>query len=70
MNADVHTPSDAETVVRIEGLWSVFGKGSEAFAVHQDLDLTVHKGEMLALVGGSGTGKTVAASRCWAARPS
>src|SRR3989338_6470396 len=59
MNADVHTPSDAETVVRIEGLWSVFGKGSEAFAVHQDLDLTVHKGEMLALVGGSGTGKTV-----------
>ena len=49
----------AEAVVRIEGLWSVFGKGSEAFAVHQDLDLTVHRGEMLALVGGSGTGKTV-----------
>ena len=52
-------PSGAEAVVRVEGLWSVFGKGSEAFAVHQDLDLTVHKGEMLALVGGSGTGKTV-----------
>ena len=52
------TPA-AEAVVRIEGLWSVFGKGSEAFAVHQDLDLTVHRGEMLALVGGSGTGKTV-----------
>ena len=49
----------APEVVRIEGLWSVFGKGSESFAVHQDLDLTVHKGEMLALVGGSGTGKTV-----------
>lgn len=29
------TPA-AEAVVRIEGLWSVFGKGSEAFAVHQD----------------------------------
>ena len=27
----------AQAVVRIEGLWSVFGKGSEAFAVHQDL---------------------------------
>ena len=52
------TPA-AEAVVRIEGLWSVFGKGSEAFAVHQDLDLTVRQGEMLALVGGSGTGKTV-----------
>ncbi|MBH1979739.1 ABC transporter ATP-binding protein [Simplicispira sp. 110] len=52
------TPA-AEAVVRIEGLWSVFGKGSEAFAVHQDLSLTVNRGEMLALVGGSGTGKTV-----------
>ena len=53
------TPAATETVVRIEGLWSVFGKGSEAFAVHQDLNLTVNRGEMLALVGGSGTGKTV-----------
>lgn len=59
MHTATPSPSDAEAVVRIEGLWSVFGKGSEAFAVHQDLDLTVHKGEMLALVGGSGTGKTV-----------
>ena len=53
------TPAATEAVVRIEGLWSVFGKGSEAFAVHQDLSLTVNRGEMLALVGGSGTGKTV-----------
>jgi phospholipid/cholesterol/gamma-HCH transport system ATP-binding protein len=48
-----------ESMVRIEGLWSVFGQGDEAFAVHQDLDLTVLRGEMLSLVGGSGTGKTV-----------
>ena len=48
-----------EPVVRIEGLWSVFGRGDEAFAVHQDLDLTVQRGEVLSLVGGSGTGKTV-----------
>ena len=46
-------------VVRIDRLWSVFGKGAAAFSVHQDLDLTVQRGEMLALVGGSGTGKTV-----------
>ncbi|MCK6414845.1 MAG: ATP-binding cassette domain-containing protein [Giesbergeria sp.] len=46
-------------VVRVQGLWSVFGKGTEAFAVHQDLDLSVRRGEILALVGGSGTGKTV-----------
>lgn len=52
------TPATAP-VVRIDRLWSIFGKGEAAFSVHQDLDLTVQRGEMLALVGGSGTGKTV-----------
>ena len=51
--------TSAAPVVDIAGLWTVFGKGDAAFAVHQDLDLTVQRGEMLALVGGSGTGKTV-----------
>ena len=59
----------------------MFGKGTEAFAVHQDLEFVVQRGEMLSLVGGSGTGKTVllrqilgwpspraAPSPCWAAR--
>ena len=50
---------DAAPVVRIQGLWSVFGQGANAFAVHQDLDLDVMPGEMLSIVGGSGTGKTV-----------
>ena len=49
----------AAPVVRIAGLWSVFGQGEKAFAVHQDLDLVVERGEMLSIVGGSGTGKTV-----------
>ena len=52
-------PPDTEPVVQIEGLWSIFGAGEAAFAVHQDLDLTVQRGEMLSIVGGSGTGKTV-----------
>ncbi len=51
--------SAAEPVVQIAGLWSVFGEGDDAFAVHEDLHLTVQRGEMLSLVGGSGTGKTV-----------
>ncbi|ART56365.1 ABC transporter ATP-binding protein [Acidovorax carolinensis] len=46
-------------VVDVEGLWTTFGKGDEAFTVHQDLQLSVQRGEILALVGGSGTGKTV-----------
>ena len=57
--ADPNAAAPAEPVVQIAGLWSVFGEGDAAFAVHQDLDLTVQRGEMLSLVGGSGTGKTV-----------
>lgn len=53
------TAATAEPVVRIENLQTTFGKGSEAFAVHQNLSLDVQRGEILALVGGSGTGKTV-----------
>ena len=49
----------APPVVDVQGLWTVFGKGDDAFAVHQDLQFTVQRGEMLSLVGGSGTGKTV-----------
>jgi len=46
-------------VVDIQGLSTVFGKGRSAFAVHQHLDLQVRRGEIVSLVGGSGTGKTV-----------
>ncbi len=46
-------------IVDVQGLWTQFGKGAETFTVHQDLQFTVQRGEMLSLVGGSGTGKTV-----------
>lgn len=46
-------------IVDVQGLWTTFGKGAETFTVHQDLQFTVQRGEMLSLVGGSGTGKTV-----------
>lgn len=41
-------------VVEIRGLWSQFGD----VVVHQDIDLTVRRGEIFSLVGGSGSGKT------------
>jgi phospholipid/cholesterol/gamma-HCH transport system ATP-binding protein len=44
----------AEPVVQVRGLWTVYG----SHVVHRDLDLTVERGEILSLVGGSGTGKT------------
>ena len=50
---------DASPIVDVQGLWTTFGKGTEAFTVHQDLQFTVRRGEILSLVGGSGTGKTV-----------
>lgn len=44
-----------EHVISIRGLKTQFGE----FVVHEDLDLDVHRGEILGVVGGSGTGKSV-----------
>ena len=46
-------------VVHIKDMWTTFGEGASAFSVHQDLNLDVYQGEILSIVGGSGTGKTV-----------
>lgn len=48
-----------DAVVDIRKLWTVFGSGEREFVIHKDLDLTVARHEILTLVGGSGTGKTV-----------
>jgi phospholipid/cholesterol/gamma-HCH transport system ATP-binding protein len=48
-----------EPMVRIDKLWSVFKTAGVATVIHQDLDLRVAAGEMLSIVGGSGSGKTV-----------
>lgn len=47
--------SDQDAVIRLRGLRSAFGPT----VVHEDLDLDVHRGEVLGVVGGSGTGKSV-----------
>ena len=48
-----------ESVVDIKKLWTVFKNGDKESVIHKDLDLTVERGEIMSLVGGSGTGKTV-----------
>ncbi len=48
-----------EPVVEISKLWTVFQNGDKKSVVHKDLDLTIERGEIVSLVGGSGTGKTV-----------
>ncbi|MDO5624490.1 MAG: ATP-binding cassette domain-containing protein [Pseudomonadota bacterium] len=47
-------------MIEVRDLWSVFPRpGGGEVVVHKDLNLTVRRGEVLTLVGGSGTGKTV-----------
>ena len=47
--------AQAEPIIRVRGLRTQFGDQ----VVHQDLDLEVRRGEILGIVGGSGTGKSV-----------
>ncbi len=47
--------SDDNVIVRVQGLTNRFGDRT----VHQQLNLDVYKGEVLGVVGGSGTGKSV-----------
>jgi len=52
------SPSDVQAdqfIIRVQGLRDVFG----SFVVHDNLDLDVRRGEILGVVGGSGTGKSV-----------
>ena len=53
-------PEQGQPMIEVRGLWSAFPTpGGGQHVVHKDLDLTVYRGEVLTLVGGSGTGKTV-----------
>ena len=45
----------AEPVIELRGIVNQFG----SHRVHDNLDLDVHRGEVLGVVGGSGTGKSV-----------
>jgi phospholipid/cholesterol/gamma-HCH transport system ATP-binding protein len=46
-------------VVEIDKLWSVFHEAGRDVVIHQDLSLRIDAGEMVSIVGGSGSGKTV-----------
>ncbi|RYD63659.1 MAG: ABC transporter ATP-binding protein [Sphingomonadales bacterium] len=48
-------PPKAETIITVRGLRNGFGEQ----LVHDGLDLDVRRGEILGVVGGSGTGKSV-----------
>lgn len=48
-------PAKDDTVIRVRGVINRFGRQ----VVHDNLDLDVRRGEILGVVGGSGTGKSV-----------
>jgi len=48
----------ARYIVDIRGLWTVFDAPAAEFVIHKNLDLAIERGEVVSLVGGSGTGKT------------
>ena len=48
-----------QAVVQIDKLWSVFHNAGHQAVIHQDLDLCIQSGELVSVVGGSGSGKTV-----------
>jgi phospholipid/cholesterol/gamma-HCH transport system ATP-binding protein len=50
-----HLDSDGEFPIRVRGVKNVFGE----HVVHDGLDLDVRRGEIIGVVGGSGTGKSV-----------
>ncbi|MDH5855817.1 ABC transporter ATP-binding protein [Lampropedia aestuarii] len=48
-----------QVLVDIDHISTTFGQGDSEFSVHEDLSLQVRRGEIMTIVGGSGTGKTV-----------
>jgi phospholipid/cholesterol/gamma-HCH transport system ATP-binding protein len=55
----MHTLPMGAPIVEIRKLWTVFESPDGDQVVHSDLNLDIRRGEVLSLVGGSGTGKTV-----------
>ena len=51
------SPSDAP-VITLSGVTKTFGHGREAVTALRDIDLSVHQGEVVCLVGASGCGKS------------
>ncbi|KQP22887.1 MacB family efflux pump subunit [Pseudorhodoferax sp. Leaf267] len=57
MDAAAHSDAPAP-LLALQGVWREFPVGDGLLAVLQDIDLVIHAGEMVAIVGQSGSGKS------------
>jgi putative ABC transport system ATP-binding protein len=63
-----HQPQNGQPVVELRGLTRTYGSDPPVLAL-RGIDLTIHAGDWLAIVGPSGSGKSTVASTARPAGP-
>jgi putative ABC transport system ATP-binding protein len=58
MSATVTQPEDSAPLIELQGVTKVYGAGSAAMAALRGVDLRIQRGEFVAVMGASGSGKS------------
>ncbi len=58
MNATEDNPTSGTPLIELQGVTKVYGSGSAAMQALRGVDLKIHRGEFVAVMGASGSGKS------------
>ena len=58
MNATEDNPTSGTPLIELQGVTKVYGAGSAAMQALRGVDLKIHRGEFVAVMGASGSGKS------------